>query len=165
MGIKWIVIVACLVGALPEVAEAKRGIPFLITHGEDVAEVGAPTADRVPMLTEITGSGGLKVGYLHSHFGIFWLKLWTWDGKYVLYDGRDNYWEIDEQQATECLGYAASPPFSVRFPTGLMILVILGAGVGGMKVLERRQAIDQRQAYLARRGAARHAPPEPGYGA
>ena len=67
---------------------------------------------------------GAKVGMMYSRFGLFFLDIWRWNKKFVIY--KDNtVWEITEEQAKEvAVDGKLDVPFTMTIPPGL--LVILG---------------------------------------
>ena len=112
---------------------------IIITYGDDVAHLG----DLPPELAQaIQREHNLNdtpaVGYKYSHFGIFWLPIWTWDGEYCVYAevAPREYVVVSLQpkDVAELLNIPedqVAPPFSYRYPTGLLIilgLVVLGVG-------------------------------------
>lgn len=67
------------------------------------------------------------VGYHHEHFGLFWIDLWTWNGKWCIYE-RDTAVEISKEQAAQLLGTPVDElrkPFFYRYPGGLFFLFLL----------------------------------------
>src|SRR5437879_1028643 len=105
---------------LPSGAEAKI---ILITHGDTVKHLGDVRTDPQVKLPAD------KVGFKYSHFGIFWLDLWTWGGEYCLYAEKE-YWPIPEELAAALLqpsGATPGKPFFYRVPPGLAIVVFLVA--------------------------------------
>ena len=111
-------------------AHAARGI-MLITHGDDVRHYADLSGEAAAMAAEATGHE-VQVGYLYSQFGVFWLELWTYDGRYCLYHG-DNVWELEPEEAAKLIGVevdALGKPFLYRVPLGLLILLGLGVGAG-----------------------------------
>jgi len=110
-----------------EEAQAK-GI-MIITHGESVLHYADLDAALRETLHEETGHN-LQVGYLYSHFGLFWLDLWTWGGEYCLYEG-DDVMRLTPDQVAEILKTTPDKlgkPLLYTLPLGLLIL--LGAGLG-----------------------------------
>jgi len=73
---------------IPTHAEAGRGI-VIINHGEDIKEIGAVVDEHAADVREATGADP-AVGFIHDGFGLFWLNIWTWNGRYCLYAG-DQY--------------------------------------------------------------------------
>ncbi len=66
-----------------------------------------------------------EIGYKYEFFSFFFLELWTWDGKYCLYED-DKYVVLTNADAARLLGVSESKlpvPFLYRFPLGLCILV------------------------------------------
>jgi len=117
-----------------------KGI-MIITHGESVLHYAdLPTEVRANLKTE-TGHD-LNVGYLYSHFGIFWLDLWTWDGQYCLYEG-DDVLRLTPEQVAEVMSTTPDKlgkPLLYTFPLGLLILLGLGAGALAWSRLTRSSA-------------------------
>lgn len=105
-----------------------RGI-MLITHGDQIRELvpkpGAPGSKL---------QQGLKVGYLNSYGGVFWLDFWTWGGGYCVYKPDNQGCEaISPTAAAKRLGVPESElpePFFYRFPLGLFILFVGGVLFG-----------------------------------
>jgi hypothetical protein len=115
-------------------AEA-RGIAIVNT-GEDVAHV-ADIKDEVRSEVEADTEPGVAVGIMYSRFGLFWLDIWRWDSRYVLYQG-DNVWEeIPEEALKEIAAGGLSKPFTMTLPPGLIILILGGLGFGVMSFLGR----------------------------
>lgn len=111
-------------------AHAGKGI-VLITHGESVLHYADLEGDAKAFAAESTGHE-VKVGYLYSHFGVFWLDLWTWGGEYCLYNG-DNVWTLTPEEAAGLLGVQVDglgKPLLYRVPLGILILLGLGLGYG-----------------------------------
>ena len=105
-----------------------KGI-MIITHGEAVLHY-ADLADDVRQTLKTDTGHDLKVGYLYSNFGIFWLDLWTWGGEYCLYEG-DDVLRLTPEQVAEVMKTTPDKlgkPLLFTFPLGLLIL--LGAGLG-----------------------------------
>lgn len=65
------------------------------------------------------------VGYKYSHFAVFGLNLWAWDGTYCVYKRYEHkYVPISNDQAAKLLGKEEAelqPPFEYRCPLGLFI--------------------------------------------
>jgi len=79
------------------------------------------------------------VRYIHQRFGLFYLDLWTWDGRYRLVSG-EQYWNLEPQQAAELLGISIgvlSTPLLYRLPPGLGIVILVRAIFAGVKIRER----------------------------
>lgn len=108
-------------------AQAKKGIAIINT-GEDITHLADVDAKSLEEVKASTGAQKPAIGYLYSEFGIFWLNLWTWDGKYVLFEN-DQVWDVTPEQAAKFSGVTVdelSKPFFYSVPPGLAILVILG---------------------------------------
>lgn len=112
-------------------AQAKRGI-VIINSGEDIDHVGDVLPAHLPALQQSTGASKPAVGYMYSEFGIFWLNIWTWDGKYVLFEG-DNFWALTPEHAAGYLGVPVaklSKPLFYTIPPGLVVILLLVIGFG-----------------------------------
>lgn len=108
----------------PMRAEAAK-VPFLITTGDSITNIGQVPADAKPAIERLT-QPGVEVGFVYSYFGLFWLDAWTWDGQYCLYQGK-TIWKLTPLQAAKILGVAQdklSTPLLYRFPSLLVLLVI-----------------------------------------
>jgi hypothetical protein len=130
---------------IPTQVEAGRGI-VVITQGEDIKEIGAVADEYVAEVREVTGTVP-TVGFIHEGFGLFWLNVWTWDGRYCLY-ADDQYWEIEPAQAATLLGIPESQlssPFFYRVPPGLLVLIAIAILIGIAKVfsLRREKQLEQ----------------------
>ncbi|MCA8958911.1 MAG: hypothetical protein KDC38_00295 [Planctomycetes bacterium] len=113
MGVCAVVLLLGLI-LFPEKAEARRGI-VLWGHGEDIS------------LVESTGSAEGNLGYMYSYFSLFWVNVWTWSGKFVVYSGNE-YGDLpqDPQEISTILGIEASKvkkPWTYSLPPGLLILI------------------------------------------
>ena len=117
----WLVGVALLVllsGARPAAPArvARAGIPILITSGDTIADVGALEGGRP--------SGGPRIGYKYSYFGVFWLDVWTWGGTYCVYEGK-SFQPLTEEEAVKLSAKkSVRHPFLYSFP--LLLVGILG---------------------------------------
>jgi hypothetical protein len=130
-----LVVIAAFAVRMPS-AEAK-GL-FIINTGEDVAEVAKIKPDALAEVESSTAVGA-KIGMMYSRFGIFWLDIWRWDKKFVIFQG-NTVWELTEDQAKElAVDGKLDVPFTMTLPPGL--IVILG-GLGifiAIKVLGRKK--------------------------
>ncbi len=124
---------------LPSEAEARRGIA-IINYGDTVKTIG-PVAEPGQLPPEASGA---QVGYVHNRFGLFWLDVWTWDGRYCLFQN-DSYWEIEPEQAAAALGVSVdqlTKPMLYRVPPGLvavLVLVVVGIGYNAMGSSKNKQ--------------------------
>jgi len=131
-------------------AHAKR-VPKLYTFGPANAEVGpikagALSAQPAEVRTPFEALGVDTVGFHYQHFGLFWLDIWSWSGRYTVYNKmHDVPYPVTNAQAAALLGIKESElkkPLSYHIPWGLVIIV----GLMLLKFLPR---------FLARRKAAR----------
>lgn len=101
-----------------------RAHAFLATWGTTVSHLGHVPIEKKHDVEPSTRVG-VQIGYGYHHVGLFWLDLWTWGGKYCLYDG-NSFWEISDSKAADLLGVneeQLSRPILYRFPPLLLILV------------------------------------------
>ena len=92
---------------------------------KEIGEV--PEEHHEAIRTELGGPA--NVGFVHHAFGLFWLDIWTWDGRFCLYHG-DKYWEIDAEQAAVFLGKPIDKlgkPIFYTLPPGLLVLIAIVA--------------------------------------
>lgn len=131
-------------------AQAKR-VPKLYTFGPANSEVGPVKAGTLAaqpaeVRTPFEALGVDTVGFHYQHFGLFWLDIWSWSGRYTVYNKmHDVPYPVTNAQAAALLGIKESElkkPLSYHIPWGLVIIVALAL----LKFLPR---------FLARRKAAR----------
>jgi hypothetical protein len=125
----------------PAPAQAAR-IPIFIIwgSGETISHLGE-------LLPEVKQSlppqipRHVKVGFAYNYFHLFWCNVWTWNGRYVLYDG-NRYMPLQEGELVALTGKAEGDygkPFFYQIPIGLVILVgLVTAGCVGA-VMSRRK--------------------------
>lgn len=108
----------------PATAQAKRGIALISTGDKmfDIAEATPDSAARQEWPDAV-------VAYHAQHFGLFWLPIWTWDGKPVIYsDDAETYMDGTLEEIAGATGVPVdqiSKPFLYSFPLGLLIIVLL----------------------------------------
>lgn len=119
-------------------AHAAKGF-MLITSGDEIRKV----ADLEPEFKEMADQelgAGVQVGYMYQHFGLFFLEVWTWDGKYVLFR-EDEYWDPPESELAAMAGVSSvddlGKPWQYTFKPGLLILVVLVGGYVAFKMLTK----------------------------
>jgi hypothetical protein len=83
-------------------AEARRRGIVIVTWGETIEHVRDLPADVAYELESETGET-LSVGYAYESFGMFWLDIWTWGGRYVLKTG-DGYYELSADELAAMAG-------------------------------------------------------------
>ena len=129
-----LVVTACLASTD---AEARRGI-VLINHGDAIKEIGSVSDEHRQAIIDEIGVTP-QVGFIHQRFGLFYLDLWTWDGRYCMFSG-EQYWELNPEQAAELLGLSVADlqtPLLYRMPPGLGIAVLVVAIFAAVKIRER----------------------------
>lgn len=127
---------------IPRRSEAK--IPFLITYGDSISQLGPLPVDKKEVLEKVTRPGA-EVGYKYSYFGLFFLDLWTWGGEYCLFHEK-SFWSLKPEQAAELLNVPVEKlpkPFFYRFPSLLSVLVL---GILGLILLGRFIKTDEEEA-------------------
>lgn len=123
------------VSGITSEAYARRGIPIPVIggYGEELTEMGDLPPEVSRAVTRELGSA-VRVAYLHQRVHVFWLDVWTWNGRHVLHSG-DTYWEPDSTQWQEMIG--ADPvskygkPILYRLPLipALLIVAFVGSAV------------------------------------
>jgi hypothetical protein len=116
-----------LVAFAPDPAYAqRRGIPVPIVFGwgETIGRVGElPERVREEVRREL--GHDVSIGFHYHRVHVFWLDLWTWDGRHVLYRG-DRYWALGPDDWGQLIGYGAAreldQPLSYRFPMGAVLI-------------------------------------------
>lgn len=114
-------------------SEAKA---FFVTWGETISHV----AD-VPAQNRQRGAAD-KVGYKFYYWGVLWLDLWTSDGTFCLYEGKQ-YRPISQADAARFLGKPAGElhkPLLYRVPLGWLVFGPLLALGTLAHVIEKRRA-------------------------
>lgn len=116
--------------ASSENAWARRGIPIIWGYGEKFSELGELSPETAKAVADELGFP-VTVALLHSHMHVFWLDLWTWNGRYVLHSG-DRYWEPDSAQWQELINDDPSSKFGKPLLYRIPLLPgLLGlAGIG-----------------------------------
>ena len=93
---KWAALLVLLGVFLLFPSRAEAGL--IVYHsGEKIKEIGEVTEEHQEGIKTEFG-GPVTVGFIHQAFGLFWLDIWTWDGRFCLYRD-DQYSEIDGKQA------------------------------------------------------------------
>ncbi len=122
-------------------ARARRRGFTLITTGTTHSELAAIKKDADGLAPEMMAAIRQRnfdtVGYQYSHFGIFWLDLWNWNGEYIMYNKvSEDGGVVPPAVAAALLGVPEQKlpkPLNYRFPYGLMIL----CGLASLKVVPR----------------------------
>ena len=121
----------------PSEAHARRGI-VVITSGDHIAHVANFPSEAESQLRQETGHT-VQLGYYYSHFGVFWVDIWTWGGTYCVYEG-DNYEPLEYEQAVALMGGSSiSKPFFYSCPPGMVLLLCVGVWYGVSSYRERKQ--------------------------
>ena len=72
----------------------------------------------------------VAVGFAYQYYQVYWGEMWTWGGRFVLYEGAA-YWELDDAKLVRMLGRSEyeslKVPFQYRFPFGLTVSAGLAA--------------------------------------
>ena len=139
----------------PKDAFARRGIAIINT-GEDVTHV----SDLKPEMKESVEAGtapGVKVGIIYSRFGVFWLDIWRWNKKFVLYTDNE-VWEFPKEELAEISEGPLKGPFTMTVPPGLIVLGVLGIGFIGLMIFGSDE--EDEESSAAHGGGAPHADDE-----
>jgi hypothetical protein len=128
-------------------AHAGKGF-MLITSGDEIRKVGDLVGEFKAEADAELGPG-VEVGYMYEQFGLFFLEVWTWDGKYVLFRD-DEYWEPTEDELKEIAGVSAledlGKPWQYSFPPGLLVVVALVIGGIAFKLIAGKSDDDDDEA-------------------
>lgn len=133
-------LLACVILLMPgwtstALAQPRRGIAY--GWGEEIVHVrDLPPDVRADLRQQMNHD--LAVGFCYRHWYLFGdrFDFWTWDGKYVLFQG-DRFFELTDEEFVQLLGMeefgALGKPFAYRFPVGLLtvlgIVAAIGAGI------------------------------------
>lgn len=120
---------------------------FLITYGEQVADIGPVATEQLSEVRSLTNSPSVRVGYCYQGIGLFWINFWTWSGTFCLYDDQNNVWTLNETSAqmfSGQLGQQMSPPWTYHFPPGLGVFFLAALGVVGKMAYDYRQLYSER---------------------
>ncbi|MDB4961630.1 MAG: hypothetical protein JWP01_1629 [Myxococcales bacterium] len=121
--------------AAPAEAFGRRGGLVVVNYGEDV-ELIRPLDKPLHGTSELGEELWLgKLGYKYTRFGLFWLDLWRWDGRFIAYDGEDSfgnggyYVELTEDEVEELGGARAPigywlPPLLLVILAGIELLIV-----------------------------------------
>lgn len=114
----------------------RRGIPFLFTTGETYSDYHLVTQEDLNFLYPDTSdeadasaaaAAGVQVSFQYDRFGLFFINLWTWNGKVVLLEeAKETYYDIEVSQAEAIKKYGK--PFLYKFPP-LLIALVVGGGL------------------------------------
>jgi hypothetical protein len=112
-----------IASAFLSASEAKA---FVVTSGETIFHVGDVPSQNRPRQVAAD-----KVGYKFYYWGVLWLDLWTSDGTFCLYEGKQ-YRSISRADAARLLGKPEGElrkPFLYTVPLGWLVygpLIALG---------------------------------------
>ncbi len=125
-------------------AHARRGIPIPIFwgHGEKMTEMGELPPEA---FSHVPGELGTRVtvAFLNERVHVFYVDLWTWNGRHVLHSG-DMCWEPDSTAWRQMIGVEPSTkygkPLLYRIPLVPALLIVT---VGGFFVCKHFFMTDQ----------------------
>lgn len=115
--------------ATPTEVSARKGIFLLFGSVEsitDVQEVAPAARQHLPAGTP----KDYRIGFFYKRFHIFFLSLWTYEGKYVVYSG-DRYIPITAQELKNLTGKSEdelNKPFFYRIPFIIFLVILAAAG-------------------------------------
>jgi hypothetical protein len=163
--LRWLPLLAFLLVLVPEGrAQAGRGI-VLITSGDSITKV-ADLAPEPAKAIEAEIGPGVAVGYKYEQFGLFFVEIWSWDGKYVLYRG-DEFWDVDEATVAEAAGVASvsalGKPFTYTVPPGLIVIGVLVVAFVAFSLLTRGKGDEEEEGEGAEDGAQQQGYAQQGY--
>ena len=145
-GSKLLPVLCALVGwLLPDQADA-RGIPIIFGNGDTIVSYDLP-AEFDAQVSQIIPD--TKFGYCYTRAHAYYLDLWTWNGRYVLYRN-DQIWELTPSGVDDFrdrMGKAfPSPPLLYWCPSALCLIGGIVMVVVAYNAL--RQTDEQRAAKL-----------------
>jgi hypothetical protein len=111
---------------------ARGGIPIPIVfgHDEEMTEMGDLPPEKSRAVAEELGTQ-VTVAFLYERVQLYYLDLWTWNGRHVLHSG-DRYWEPDSTGWQNMIGGEPSAkygkPILYRIPllSALLVVVVIG---------------------------------------
>lgn len=107
-----------------------RGWAVVWGSGEALVDVGELPSD-VAAEVNLELEADVTVAFLYEYAHLFFLDVWSWDGKYVLRDGH-SYWELDDTQWRELLAGGSveqfDKPFLYQFPLFPTLVALVFAG-------------------------------------
>jgi hypothetical protein len=106
-----------------------RGI-VIVNWGDSITRLADLPSTENEVARRITGQDSVQLGYVYNSVGVFWLDLWTWNGRYCLFKGQ-KFWVL-KPEAVQALAHTDSgpgKPFFYTFPSGLIVLAALAAGL------------------------------------
>ena len=121
-----------------ENAYARRGfpIPIFFGYGEEMVDIVELPSNVAPVVEAELGRA-VKVAFVYERAHLFWLDLWTWNGRHVLHSG-DQYWEPDSNVWRKLIGGAPSArygsPMLYRIP---VLPALLALGIAGYAFRKR----------------------------
>ncbi len=108
-------------------SSAQAQIPVFAGHGQHIHHIQDLPEDVREASRDELGVD-VSVGFLYSHFHIFGIDFWSWEGRHVLYH-EDQYFEPEPEAWKMILGPAGREelpvPVGYRFPFGLGIVLAL----------------------------------------
>jgi len=115
------------------VASDARGIPIPIIfgNGEEMTEMGELPSEVSRDVENELGTR-VTVAFLYEHVHVYYLDVWTWNGRYVLHSG-NKYWEPGSDKWQKMIGGEPSDkygkPILYRIPllTALLSVIVAGA--------------------------------------
>ena len=155
------IVLVAILGMSAGTAHAKRGVAIYNT-GEDVVHLSDIKED-VRAAIEAETASGVKVGMLFSRFGLFWMDIWRWDKRIVLYDDNDSVWELPEEKAKEIAAGSLDAPFTMTIPPGLIVIIVLVIGFVLLMIFGKDEDDDDMQEGYPQQPGAEGYPQQPGY--
>lgn len=116
-------------------AQRRFRIPVLYGYSEECKEICELPPNVAPALEAELGAK-VKVAFLYERVHLFWLDLWTWNGRHVLTKG-DQYFEPSSTSWQKMIGDKPSArygrPMLYRIPLLPALLVLGGTGYALIK--------------------------------
>ena len=129
---------------MPGQAHARRG--WVIFGGGEavtpVAELDPAIAENVRTELNIAQPA---IGYYYGFFSLFFLDLFTFEGRYVLMDKADErFLKLEDAEISRLAGKPIDQlgkPFFYRFPLGMSMIVLLVLGFCGRMYIAYREQV------------------------
>lgn len=127
------VFVAVCLGMTDAAYARRMPLPIVFGWGEDLTNVGELPPEVARQASAEVGTQ-VQVAFLSNRLHLFWLPIWTWNGRHVLRSG-DRYWDLPAASWDIMIGGPASAKYSTplwySYPPGAVLLGVLAAWMVG----------------------------------
>jgi hypothetical protein len=105
---------------------------FTVRWGDSLVDLPVPEKT----LAGFTNDPKIRLGYVYDSFGNVFFNLWTWNGRYCLYKGKE-FSVISSGMPGIRADNLPDKPFVYSFPPGLIVLAALGSGIATLIAIAR----------------------------